>query len=251
MRDFLLPVTNGIRMAWWIPYVGLAIFPTAAFLPFNIVRFLWGYHHGIEPMPPDVQGRAETVDRYIWPLTNLLTLAPIVILMNHQSVPAAKVGLRFDLWELNVALGVSTGLLLVVIQGALRTLINPNKEDLDHAEHARGPASLWCLIFLFGAFSEELWLAFCLVAFKQTYHSVAFSILLTAIAIGLAHFTYRSGAIATALLGAFSGTLFLWRGSLIPPYLFHFIGNLGALYWARRGAALLRRGGAGGPDDKS
>jgi membrane protease YdiL (CAAX protease family) len=230
-------------MAFWIPYLGLAIFPIAAFAPFNLVRFFWGYHHGFEPMPHDVQERAETVDRYVWPLTNLLTIVPIVILMNHQSVPAALVGLRFDLWKLNAALGVSAGLFLVVIQGSLRMLMAPDKQGLDHAEHSRGPASLWCLIFLFGAFSEELWLAFCLVAFRQTNHSVAFSVLLTAIAIGLAHFPYRSGALATASLGAVSGMLFLWRGSLIPTYLFHFIGNIGALYWARRGTALTRRDG--------
>jgi hypothetical protein len=228
-------------MASWIPYLGLAIFPIAAFAPFNLVRFFWGYHHGLEPMPHDVQERAERVDRYIWPFTNLLTIAPIVALMNHLRIPAPVVGLRLDLWQLNVVLGVSTGLFLVVIQGLLRMLMTPKKEDLDHAEYARGSASLWCLIFLFGAFSEELWLAFCLVALRQTTHSIAFSILLTASVIGLAHFPYRFGAFATASLGAVSGILFLWRGSLIPPYLFHFVGNIGALYWARRGAALTRR----------
>lgn len=224
-------------MASWIPYLGLAIFPLASFVPFNLVRFSWGYHHGLETMPHDVRAKAETVDRYTWPLTNLLTVLPIIILMNHQRLAAAVVGLRLDLWQLNIALGVSTGLFLVVIQGLLGMLMIPEKEDLDHAEHARGPASLWCLMFLFGTFSEELWLAFCLVALRHTNHSITFSILFTAIAIGLAHFPYRFGAFGTASLGAVSGILFIWRGSLLPSFLLHFVGNVGALYWSRRRAA--------------
>lgn len=234
----LFSVHDAVRMASWIPYLGLAIFIVAAFTPFNLVRFTWGYRHGGQKMPHDVREKAEKVDRYLWPLRNLFTIVPIIILMHYQSVPAAVIGLRLDFWQLNVALGVSTGLLLVVIQGLLRRrLMAAEKEnDLDVAdEHTRGPASLWLLIFLFGAFSEELWLAFCLVALRSTNHSITFSILLTAITISLVHFPYRLGAFATASLGAVSGILFLWRGSLLPSFLFHFIGNIGALYWARQG----------------
>lgn len=234
----VVPVHDVARMASWIPYLALAIFPISVFAPFNLVRFSWGYRRGLETMPHDVRVRAERVDRYIWPLTNLLTVAPVVILMNRERVPAAWVGLRFDRWQINTALGLSTGLFLVVIQGLLRMLMNPKKADLDHAELASGAASLWCLIFLFGAFSEELWLAFSLVALRQTNYSIASSILLTAIAIGLAHFPYRFGAFATASLGAVSSIFFLWRVSLIPGLLFHLIGNVGALYWTRRAALL-------------
>lgn len=242
MGDFI-PVQHVARMASWIPYLALAVFPVSVFAPFNLVRFSWGYRFGLQTMPHDLRERAETLDRYIWPLKNLLTVAPIIILMNREGVPAASVGLRLDCWQFNTALGLSSGLFLVAIQALLRMVTTPQKEDLDHPDHTRGPKSLWGLIFLFGAFSEELWLAFCLVALRETNHSVSNSILLTAVAIGLAHFPYRFGALATACLGAASGILFLWRGSLLPPFLFHLIGNVGALYWARRGAALTRREG--------
>ncbi|MBZ5554008.1 MAG: CPBP family intramembrane metalloprotease [Acidobacteriia bacterium] len=226
-------------MASFIPYLALAIFPIASIVPFNLFRFSWGYHHGLQKMPDDVRERAEKVDRFTWPFHKLLTIAPVILLMKHEGVSPRATGLHLDVWQLNAALGICTGLMLVVIQGLLWRLMNRRMGSLDDAECARGPASLWLLEFLFGAFSEELWLAFCLVGLRRTCHSIPLSILLTAIAFGLAHFPYGFGAFATASYGALSGMLFLWRSSLLPSFLFHFVGNIGSLYWARRGVAQL------------
>jgi membrane protease YdiL (CAAX protease family) len=87
--------------------------------------------------------------------------------------------------------------------------------------------------FFSGAFAEELWIAFCVATFIATGHSNTLSVLTTSVVFGATHFEYRFGALAVVMYGAVSALLFLWLGSLIPMFLFHFIGNLGSLYWAR------------------
>ena len=58
---------------------------------------------------------------------------------------------------------------------------------------------------------------------------------ITVIVFAAVHYGYRlGGVIAIAMKGVVSALLFLWGGSLIPMFLFHFIGHLGSLYWARR-----------------
>ena len=101
----------------------------------------------------------------------------------------------------------------------------------------RGSVALWVLIFLAGAFSEELWIAFCLAVLITALHSTFLSVAITVIVFAAVHYGYRlGGVIAIAMKGVVSALLFLWGGSLIPMFLFHFIGNLGSLYWARRAA---------------
>jgi uncharacterized SAM-binding protein YcdF (DUF218 family) len=61
--------------------------------------------------------------------------------------------------------------------------------------------------------------------------------LVTAGVFGLLHFGYRLGGILMmASYAAMSGLLFVLRCSLLPLFLFHFIGNVGVLYWTRRPA---------------
>ncbi|MGB6510055.1 MAG: CPBP family intramembrane glutamic endopeptidase, partial [Xanthobacteraceae bacterium] len=106
----------------------------------------------------------------------------------------------------------------------------------------RRPVSLSVGIFLAGAFSEELWIAFCLVVLKSTGHSTLSCVGLTAIVFGIVHYQYHfSGAFAVALKGAASALLFLWSGSLVATFSWHFVGNLGSLYIARRGLLEARR----------
>jgi membrane protease YdiL (CAAX protease family) len=86
--------------------------------------------------------------------------------------------------------------------------------------------------------AEEAWIAFCVVALKQTGHSTVLSLILVGTAFGAAHFGYGFfGALPTALWGSISASLFLWTGSLLPSYLFHYIGNMiSKFYFARHTA---------------
>jgi membrane protease YdiL (CAAX protease family) len=230
-------------VAPWVPYLALVIFPLVIFVPFNPLRFRWGYQHGFEQIPQELQEKFERVDRCItYPFRAALLIALIVAFTYHSRIPAIRLGLSWDHWRANATIGVCAGLLRFVFLGLAWRFIPLRKDVLANSshDHVRGPVLTWVLLFLLSVFSEELWWALCLVTLRQTNHSAVISVVLTAIAFGLAHFPHRMGAVAIACIGAFSGMLFLWRGSLVPPFLFHFLGNLGVLYWDRRVYRLSR-----------
>jgi membrane protease YdiL (CAAX protease family) len=190
-------------------------------------------------MPPEVAQRAERIGQYVLWLRHGLVLAFVLGTAALQSLAFSQIGLRLDGWQLNTLIGVGAGALQVGLQRLfwrLRRLPNANDKRL-----AAQPRANWILSQLFSVLAEELWLAFCVVSLVRAGHSALVAVLLPATVFGALHHQYRVGAIATGGYGAISASLFLWRGSLMPPYLFHFIGNIGALYWSRRGAALLRR----------
>jgi len=218
--------------------MALAVFPVALLLgfSFNPVEFAWSFHHGLKPMPNESHDRAETIRRYLNFLGDALILGFVAILMLKNSVPVALVGLHLGKWKSNAALGASAGILLILSMHfmAKRTGIGPSGNFAYNVR--KGSALLWILIFILGAFSEELWIAFCILALKTTGHSVPVSIAMTMLVFASMHYGYGLfGAFAVALKGTISALLFLWSGSLIPMFLYHFIGNLGSLYRARRG----------------
>lgn len=192
-------------------------------------------------MPPEVAQRAERIGQYVLWLRHGLVLAFVLGTVALQSLAFSQIGLRLDGWQLNTLIGVGAGALQVGLQRLfwrLRPLPNANDKRL-----AAQPRANWILSQVFSVLAEELWLAFCVVSLVRAGHSALVAVLLPATVFGALHYQYGVGAIETGGYGAISASLFLWRGSLMPPYLFHFIGNIGALYWARRRAAHSRRGG--------
>jgi len=194
-------------------------------------------------MPPEILRRAERVDQLVWPLQHATIFGLVILLMTHQKVSAAQVGIYEDRWQISLLLGVTAGLLLVVMQGLIWKVVPSVMAARGEFENTRGSAILWCANYMVGAFTEELWLVFCLVALLKGGFSIPMAVMVPSIAFGSAHFTYRLGALVTMILACFSCLLFLATRSLFAPYFFHFIGNLGVLYWARRRAAQLHRGG--------
>jgi membrane protease YdiL (CAAX protease family) len=226
------------------PYLALATFPLVAWVVLNPTRFSWGFHHGLEPIPAELRDKAEFIDRLILLPRDAIAIGCVAGLMLWQSVPPTLAGLRLDQWKTNIAIGVAAGALRVAAVSALFAWV-PGTGQGTTAQFTRtGSTSLWLLIDLVGVFAEEFWIAFCLVALRETGHAVALSVTIVAIVFGAMHWQYRFwGALATAALGAVACLLFLWRDSLVPTFLFHFIGNLGGLYWLRRGPPVgMRRG---------
>lgn len=188
-------------------------------------------------MPNEVRDRAENIRRYANFLFDALILAFIAILMLRNSVPAARVGLQLENWKSNGVLGVTAGILLIMLMCLMHRFTGIGASETFVYSVRRGSVLLWVLIFVAGAFSEELWIAFCLVSLMTTGHSATVSVAMTMVVFAAMHYGYGiGGAFAVALKGAISALLFLWSGSLIPMFLYHFIGNLGSLYWARRAA---------------
>jgi membrane protease YdiL (CAAX protease family) len=151
----------------------------------------------------------------------------------RQHVAPDRVGLHLHQWPHNLAVGLLAGGLRVVSQIFARMLVTITKENFNNPEILRGPAYYWICCGLVGALAEELWIASSLVALQSTGRTAAFAILVTSCVFGAAHYTYRFGAIAVAIIGAVSCGLILWTGSLLPSILFHYIGNLGLFVWAR------------------
>ncbi|MGC2357697.1 MAG: CPBP family intramembrane glutamic endopeptidase [Candidatus Acidiferrum sp.] len=187
-------------------------------------------------MTPDVLRRAEKVDLFVWPLRDATVVCLVVLLMRELGIAAAQVGIHGASWRVAVTWGVAAGLLHITLQGIIWVL-NPSLRSFKvYSEASKGPLVVWSVIFLAAAFSQEMWLVFCFVALRGAGFPTATSILLTSIAFGAAHFTYRTGALAVAISGMVSCLLFLVTGSLLASVLFHYLGNLGSLYWIRQRA---------------
>jgi len=217
----------------------LAIFPLLAIFPFNWVEFSWGFHHRRDPMPTNLAQKAEKLNLYVLWFRHGLVLAFVLGTAAFQSLPFSQIGLRLDSWQRNSLIGIVAALLPLGLQAFFRSLYP--LPDIRDKPLAAEPAANWILSQLFSVLAEELWLAFCVVSLIRAGHSTVIAVLLPATIFGALHYKYRAGAIATGVYGAISASLFLWRGSLISPYLFHFIRNIGALYWARRGAGRVAR----------
>ena len=174
------------------------------------------------------------MDRYWYFLVDAITIAFVMVLMSRSGVPAARVGLQAARWKSNVAIGIAAGIVIVLIQSLIARFLSNGISGNATDYLRRGRVLFWVFVFFSGAFAEELWIAFCVVATRTAGYSVTTSIVATALVFGAVHFTYRFGALAVAIKGAASALLFLWCGSLIPMFIFHLIGNLGSLYWLRR-----------------
>jgi membrane protease YdiL (CAAX protease family) len=230
-----------VNLVHLAPYLAILTFLLAYSLAINPLRFSWGLRRGLagvafEPLPAELVGKAERIDRYTLVLRSALAISFISILMYWQSIPAAQVGLRSYDWKTNVAIGFAAGLLRVVLVSALAIFVPAASQNPITDYMRKGSLFFWVPFTLMGAFAEEFWIAICLVTLMAVGYSVEVSVGVTAIAFGAMHFRLRYwAALAVALTGVFSCLIFVWTRSLIATYLFHFVGNLGSLYWKRRG----------------
>lgn len=187
-----------------------------------------------EPMPPEMRDRMEVLNRYLNFLVDILTVGLIVVLLHKIPLGAARIGLHLNNWTYNSCIGLAAGVLQVVVQRLLlrRENIDPHHPFTSHVR--KGSPLLWISIFATAAFSEELWVAVSLVLLRMTGHSVVTSVAITTLVFGAMHYAYGFwGAYAVASSEAVSALLFLHYGSLVVTFLFHFIGNVGSLYWNR------------------
>lgn len=226
------------------PYLVLAIFPVAFLLgfSFNVPELVWGARlalegRPLEPMsasPDEVREKAAAFRRYAFILGDAIILGLVALVMNKNTVPAARVGLHLANWEINVATGIGAGILLAAARGLMVIAVPVDPQGSFTWEVRRGHPLLWVLIFIAGAFSEELWLAFCLVALKTTGHSTTLSIAMTVVVFAAMHYSYGFwGAVGVALVESVSALLFLHFGSLFVTFFYHLLGNLGSLYLHR------------------
>jgi membrane protease YdiL (CAAX protease family) len=144
-------------------------------------------------------------------------------------------------WKCHVLVGASAGILLIAAQGLMLWQVPIDPQHAFTYRVRKGSPLLWVFILISGAFSEEMWIALCLIVLTPTTHSVTISVATTIVVFAAAHYSYRLwGAVAVAVKGAVSAILFLHFGSIIVTFFDHFVANLGSLYWNRywRGNAI-------------
>jgi membrane protease YdiL (CAAX protease family) len=235
-----------VELSALTPYLALATFPVATILASfsNVVELSWGFHHGLAPKPTEVRDKSDAITRYANFLKCALVLGFIAFLAERNSLPAARLGLHLHKWKTNMLLGMTALAVYLLWQSLVSNSLR--YENQFTREVRRGSIRLWVCIFFVGAFSEELWIAFCLVTLIATGYSTPVSIAFVTVVFAAMHgqyyihpdrpsWAFRLGAVlGIGSKSVASSLLFLWTGSLITTFPFHFIGNLGSLYWSRR-----------------
>jgi membrane protease YdiL (CAAX protease family) len=225
-----------------MPYFALAILPVITILFPNPVEIWWLIKaKGPKPMPPEVLDRHKGVGLRLQGMaTNALIAALLLFLMKRYSISAGAVGLSFDHWEMDILVGCSVAGCNIAYKlwlarkspAAARARISA------HMSQSSEPVLFWVPALILWSFVEEFCRGFCLNAFKSSGYPMVIAIVLTSVVFGIAHFGLRPGGIAAkAFMGAVLALLFVWRWSLIPPYLVHLISNLDSLQAGRRAHA--------------
>ncbi|MEJ2010568.1 MAG: CPBP family intramembrane metalloprotease [Acidobacteriota bacterium] len=222
-----------------MPYVALAIFPVITFLFPNPVEIWWLFKaKGPKPIPPEIMKKHMGIGLRLQGMaTNVLIAGLLLLLMLRYSIPAGAVGLSFDHWEMDILIGCAAGGCNVAFKLWLahKSRAASRARISAHMSQASEPLLFWVPALILWVFVEEFWRGFCLNAFKSTGYSMAIAVVLTSLVFGVAHFGLRPGGIAAkAFIGAVFALLFVWRWSVIPPYLVHLISNLDSLQAGRR-----------------
>jgi membrane protease YdiL (CAAX protease family) len=221
------------------PYLALAILPVVVSIPLDPVSFMWGWKHRFTPMPPEVAERSRKLRRYVMFMDDALIVALVLILSRTARITPPQMGLNLISWKRNLLLGCASGILWAALQWVVKRLFFSSSRMTPRFFQG-GSASLWILVFISGAFSEELWRSFCVVALKGTGHTTAFVVLVTAAVFAIAHIW---GGLARASgrfpFGLAAALVFVWTGSLLTTYSFHLISNLATIGWIRRDATKI------------
>jgi membrane protease YdiL (CAAX protease family) len=217
------------------PYLALAILPIVHTQVPNPVG-VWWYLKNKKwaPMPSDIAEKADRAGRYTLFLIHSIVVILVLLLMRRYSVRTDQIGLDFRRWKFHLLVGSLVGLIWSGL-GELQLRFSLVSRKRLAAHYLReGSFSFWLVIFLIGAFAEEFWRAFCLIALGNTGNAVSLSVVLTALAFGLGHASSRVRGVTAAIFGIVQALLFVWLRSVPTTYSAHVVANLGVLWRVRR-----------------
>jgi hypothetical protein len=171
---------------------------------------------------------------------DVLLLVVILRLTRRESLRFSQIGLSLSDWQWNLVIGFAASVLQTGFRYGVLGLLQWRKRYSPDTWLLEWPVVHWIGGNLFSVLAQEAWIAFCIVALRQTGHSVLVSLVLVGTAFGAAHSYRFFRALPPALEGVTSASLFLWRGSLLPSYVFHFVWNMVSFHLARRAAREVR-----------
>jgi predicted RNA-binding Zn-ribbon protein involved in translation (DUF1610 family) len=220
----------------------LLFYPFLYLLPLNLVRFRWGFEQGLAPIPPEVQLKAEGIDRMVLWVTSLILLMVVALLLHGSLISAYETGLTTDNWKSALGMGILFSIFPVGL-GELLLRNRPNAEIRKDLE-SRGPLATWCGLAALGSFSHEFWRAFSIVALIRLGLPAWVAVLIAAVVYGTLHLqTSVAKALGSAAFGGAAGFLFVNTGSLLAPLTMGLIMAGANLYQVRQASSFIDRTG--------
>jgi len=209
----------------------------AAFLPAQAVSALLLHSAGVRDMRwVNVLGSV---------VVGAILLLAVGLILLRAGRPPRTIGFRSDFLLVDAALGVAMTLLvlcaftavavfLAILAPQLYARLEQTPKAIQAAFPRMRPAWLLLLSAWVAVFEETLFRGFLLTRIHAIVRSWPPSVLLGAAAFALPHFYEGSVAMAMIfLLGTVMGIVFVWRKSLVPVIVLHFVFNsieLMALY---------------------
>ena len=160
----------------------------------------------------------------------LLVLATVLLRANGESAREVFFGNRPPLREALLGLALiaplllAVGLVLLAVRQAWPALHNVADNPLTGLLRSPREAVMFACVALFaGGVREEMQRAFILTRFERDLGGPAVGLIVTSIAFGAGHAALQGwdAALATGLLGAFWGLIYLRRRSTIAPIVSH------------------------------
>jgi hypothetical protein len=220
-QHFPMPLTTTLLV--------LIAYPVLLNLPYNLIRFRWGFSRGLARMPPDVEERAQAADRAADLIFDLLLVTVVLSLLRDSSISSRAAGLTLDNWKHAIALGAAWSFVPLLLFFLFVARSKPQDEP-----QSRGPLPVWCGLVLLGGFSTELWRAVCIAALIHLDFPTWIAVSIASIAYGASQVTKSKATIAgAASFGVIAGLLFVSTSSLLAPLTTSLIAEGANLYRAR------------------
>jgi len=182
-------------------------------------------------MPDAVERQAVKVGNVVPFIGQLVLLVCIWGLARHSAIPASMMGITSSRWQMATVAGVLVGLAWIGIYAwVLLAFRHPINRVARHRLLER-PTGFWVPLGFLAAFIEEVWRAFCLVAFAGSGYFGGLAV--TTIAAGLAHPQPLARAMSAMLFNLSASALFLSTRSLLAPISTHAIVNVVTPYLVR------------------
>jgi hypothetical protein len=221
-----------LQMTPSTPILACLSYPLIYNLPLNPVTFLWGFHHGQAPMPPEVKDRAEAAERMVHLGKYVTVLTVVVLLLNGSSISVDALGLTANNWKSAIGLGIVVGFIVLGIREIMMRSVPLDRIRKEAQSH--GPLGVWFALELLGSFSTQFWRAFCIITLISLDISEWVAVLIVAVIGGATYLSTSTGrAAGTAMNGVIAGFLFVKTGSLVALLSMSLIAAAAELYRSR------------------
>lgn len=222
-----------------IVLLALVAYPLLHLLPLNLIRFRWGFKNGLALMPSEMQAKAEAADRVAPFIIQLILIMLVVLSMRGSSISVQEVGLTLHNWKSALGMGVMFSLPLVSL-GKL-VLSSVSRKAARKEGVSRGPMATWIGLVVLGAFSNAIWLAFCIVALIRHGFPAWLAIMLVTLFFATVSLQVNiARALGAAAVCGATGFLFVNTRSLLAPLAMSVIAGLNYVYDVRRASSADR-----------